>query len=434
MKQPKSLPVLINQKVSEKKPKFEDQGSFRERLEFLIKWKPNGVHGLELGHLQSNSEDLNSNTVPKPDLVRIKRECLTDLVNILDKPKKSIQRGLATFFRSAFGLYNVSNYNREWLVFGKRTDQELKKKKKPKKKTALKQKRKNSNNPKGGNLKNDNTKGANLNETFQQNEHENRNIYIGKNGNGNENRNGNENGNLKVKLKESLKVKLKKETKRNNKTNNKKKNTKIKMKISQNDQILEEKQNQNIFKKKINLIANNQTKKPAKENAIIKTAKTKPIIKIEKKRKEKNKLKKLKNNHNNKKKKKKKKKRRRKKKKRKRKRIKAKRFEHESVEQLKHKPEKKEQNENNNKTKKEDQSQNPYFNINKAGNEETISVFSQQNFNSNLNFDQQPNQEIGLQDFEDGFFLVRDPFVFVEDSQFFWLQSQFETDHFLEFL
>ncbi|KAJ3451939.1 hypothetical protein M0812_03698 [Anaeramoeba flamelloides] len=128
---------IISTKIEIKKgTHFRDAGSFRERLEFMIKWYPQGIHGLELEHLQSLSSQPNGTSLAKPSLVRIKRDCLNDLVKILDKPKKSLQRGLATFFRSAFGLYNVSNYNREWMVFGKKPKEETHKKKKIRKKTS----------------------------------------------------------------------------------------------------------------------------------------------------------------------------------------------------------------------------------------------------------------------------------------------------------
>ncbi|KAJ3430629.1 hypothetical protein M0812_23640 [Anaeramoeba flamelloides] len=129
-------PIISPKMEIKKDTPFRDAGSFRERLEFLIKWYPQDIHGLELKHLENLSSQPNESNLAKPSLVRIKRDCLNDLVKILEKPKKSLQRGLATFFRSSFGLYNVSNYNREWLVFGKKPKNETNKKKKIRKKTS----------------------------------------------------------------------------------------------------------------------------------------------------------------------------------------------------------------------------------------------------------------------------------------------------------
>ncbi|KAJ6249754.1 hypothetical protein M0813_16741 [Anaeramoeba flamelloides] len=241
MNQQQLLPSLTTQNFLDKKPTFNDQGSFRERLEFLIKWQPNGVHGLELEHLQSTPDDPGSNSVPKPVLVRIKRECLTDLVKILDKPKKSIQRGLATFFRSTFGLHNVSNYNREWLIFGTKTDQELKKKRKTqKKKTALKGAR---------NLANNKIK-SQLNEDNNQNENNknvkaigNRSKKIKESGKGSKNRSssgGGDSGSAR-----SINRKTKKKQ-----AQNKTKQEKVKSKSQKEDENFEQKQKPQLKIKK----------------------------------------------------------------------------------------------------------------------------------------------------------------------------------------
>ncbi|KAJ3426895.1 hypothetical protein M0812_26466 [Anaeramoeba flamelloides] len=102
--------------------------SFRKRLKLLLEVCPDGVDGLNTRHLEllKKGNDLKNELVSKikpPTLVKIKRDCIADLVNLIHRPKKSIQRGLATYFRVSFGLYNISNYSREWLVFGPKSEQ-----------------------------------------------------------------------------------------------------------------------------------------------------------------------------------------------------------------------------------------------------------------------------------------------------------------------
>ncbi|KAJ3424273.1 tpr domain protein in aerotolerance operon batb [Anaeramoeba flamelloides] len=102
--------------------------SFRKRLKLLLKVRPDGVEGLTTLHLEllKKGNNLKNELVSKikpPTQVKIKRDCIADLVNLIHRPKKSIQRGLATYFRVSFGLYNISNYSREWLVFGPKTEQ-----------------------------------------------------------------------------------------------------------------------------------------------------------------------------------------------------------------------------------------------------------------------------------------------------------------------
>ncbi|KAJ3425723.1 hypothetical protein M0812_28168 [Anaeramoeba flamelloides] len=464
MNQQQLLPTPMTKKFLDNKPKFNDQGSFRERLEFLIKWQPNGIHGLELEHLQSTPDDPNSASVPKPVLVRIKRECLTDLVKILDKPKKSIQRGLATFFRSTFGLHNVSNYNREWLIFGTRSDQEHKKKRKTKKKkTALKGKRNLQNNkiksqPNEGNTQNGNNK--NVNVDVDANANVNVNVI------GNKTKKKTVNRNVKRRKTGSNSDSgsrvgsISRKRHKNSQGKSKKKQEKAKNKIQTEDAILQEKQKPQIKKKKIKKKINLRTSKKIKTKLQIKK-KTDPKLKIEKKNKKISKIPKLEiikiPNYNL-----------QKQKIRKRKRLfsnvelsnnekpikkssqrksdnSKKRnilktrnqlqqgeSENENLNELLKQDEPKANNTNEESDKDQEQSPEHYLNIDTIQNDETISMFNQQDLNSNI--DEQANQESGLQEFVEGFFVVRDPFVFVEDSQFFWLQSQLETEQFLEFL
>ncbi|KAJ6236948.1 hypothetical protein M0813_27693 [Anaeramoeba flamelloides] len=480
MNQQQLLPTPMTKKFLDNKPKFNDQGSFRERLEFLIKWQPNGIHGLELEHLQSTPDDPNSASVPKPVLVRIKRECLTDLVKILDRPKKSIQRGLATFFRSTFGLHNVSNYNREWLIFGTRSDQELKKKRKTKKKkTALKGKRNLQNNkiksqPNEGNTQNGNNKNVDVDANVNVNVNVDVDANVNAIGNKTKKRTGNGNGKRRKTDNNSGSGSrvgsISRKRHKNSQGKSKKKQEKAKNKIQTEDAILQEKQKPQIKKKKIKKKINLRTSKKIKTKLQIKK-KTDPKLKIEKKNKKISKIPKKNErihkinkleiikipNYNL-----------QKQKIRKRKRLfsnvelsnnekpikkssqrksdnSKKRnilktrnqlqqgeSENENLNELLKQDEPKANNTNEESDKDQEQSPEHYLNIDTIQNDETISMFNQQDLNSNI--DEQANQESGLQEFVEGFFVVRDPFVFVEDSQFFWLQSQLETEQFLEFL
>ncbi|KAJ3447482.1 partitioning defective 3 related [Anaeramoeba flamelloides] len=138
---------LLSQDLPNIKKDFQGITSFRERLKKLQKFRPSSIIGL-------NSSNLNKGYLKNkckktlPTRIEIRRDCITDLVLLCSKPKKSIERGLATFFKKYYLLKNVSNYSREWLVFGsdnenrKKTDEKDKttKMSKQNSKTKLKQK------------------------------------------------------------------------------------------------------------------------------------------------------------------------------------------------------------------------------------------------------------------------------------------------------
>ncbi|KAJ6249524.1 hypothetical protein M0813_16945 [Anaeramoeba flamelloides] len=110
-------PELITKDITQAKNDFKGVTSFRKRLKMLHKWRPQGVIGLETSNLKKTFLKRTPKTaVLRP--IKIKRDCITDLVLLTNKPKKSIERGLATFFKKYFLLQNISNYSREWLIFG----------------------------------------------------------------------------------------------------------------------------------------------------------------------------------------------------------------------------------------------------------------------------------------------------------------------------
>ncbi|KAJ3451698.1 hypothetical protein M0812_03451 [Anaeramoeba flamelloides] len=108
---------LLTQDVDQAKIEFEGITSFRKRLKVLKKWRPKGVLGLDSACLKKSFlKRMSKNPLSEP--IKIKRDCILDLVMLTRKPKKSIERGLSTFFKKYYLLHNISNYSREWLVFG----------------------------------------------------------------------------------------------------------------------------------------------------------------------------------------------------------------------------------------------------------------------------------------------------------------------------
>ncbi|KAJ3449436.1 zinc finger-containing [Anaeramoeba flamelloides] len=99
---------------------FNGVTSFSERLIILQKLRPTSIVGLKPKYLEKRFLKKESkNKIKGP--IKIKRDCITDLVLLTKKPKKSIERGLATFFKKYFSFGNISHYSREWLVFGTNT-------------------------------------------------------------------------------------------------------------------------------------------------------------------------------------------------------------------------------------------------------------------------------------------------------------------------
>ncbi|KAJ6250378.1 phd zinc finger-containing protein-related [Anaeramoeba flamelloides] len=110
-------PELVTKDITQAKNDFKGVTSFRKRLKMLHKWRPQGVIGLQIHNLKKDFLKRTPKTaVLQP--IKIKRDCITDLVLLTNKPKKSIERGLATFFKKYYLLQNISNYSREWLIFG----------------------------------------------------------------------------------------------------------------------------------------------------------------------------------------------------------------------------------------------------------------------------------------------------------------------------
>ncbi|KAJ3444099.1 retinitis pigmentosa gtpase regulator a-related [Anaeramoeba flamelloides] len=110
-------PELISKDIEQAKNDFKGVTPFRKRLKMLHKWRPKGVIGLDISNLKKTFLKRTPKTaILQP--IKIKRDCINDLVLLTNKPKKSIERGLATFFKKYFLLHNISNYSREWLIFG----------------------------------------------------------------------------------------------------------------------------------------------------------------------------------------------------------------------------------------------------------------------------------------------------------------------------
>ncbi|KAJ3442975.1 hypothetical protein M0812_12728 [Anaeramoeba flamelloides] len=112
---------LVCQDLTTIQNDFQGVTSFSERLKKLQKWRPNCIKGLPPKYLRKEYvKDKHKALLPRK--VKIKRDCITDLVLLCSKGKKTIERGLATFFKKYYSLRNVSNYSREWLIFAQQKD------------------------------------------------------------------------------------------------------------------------------------------------------------------------------------------------------------------------------------------------------------------------------------------------------------------------
>ncbi|KAJ3439363.1 hypothetical protein M0812_15389 [Anaeramoeba flamelloides] len=98
------------------KDEFLGISSFLERIKKLKKFRPTFIEGISEGQL--SKDYIKSKKAHLADLtVKLKRDCITDLMILTGTQKKSLDRGLIKFFKNSYNLDNLSNYSRTWFIF-----------------------------------------------------------------------------------------------------------------------------------------------------------------------------------------------------------------------------------------------------------------------------------------------------------------------------
>ncbi|KAJ6240357.1 hypothetical protein M0813_24356 [Anaeramoeba flamelloides] len=93
--------------------------SYVDRFRYLKKIKPQYFVGLEQQHLDKGWLFEHKKTMIKdgPKQVKLMKSCITELALLTNKTKRTIERGINTFFKNNYHLTNCSFYSRDWLVY-----------------------------------------------------------------------------------------------------------------------------------------------------------------------------------------------------------------------------------------------------------------------------------------------------------------------------
>ncbi|KAJ6240788.1 major sperm protein [Anaeramoeba flamelloides] len=144
---------------SEKKiiTKFETERSMQARLILWLQLYPFSISGLKLENLINDQKKKfqgllepslkkkmnNLKNVPTPREIKIDRSILNKISEHTGVSRRSLERGISSFFARKFFLLNISPYSRKYLIFGRNSQTDPKKNKnKNKSKTNLKKKEK----------------------------------------------------------------------------------------------------------------------------------------------------------------------------------------------------------------------------------------------------------------------------------------------------
>ncbi|KAJ6234385.1 hypothetical protein M0813_29375 [Anaeramoeba flamelloides] len=120
----------MNNNFDKLKKEFGTKRSYRDRLEKLIQIRPDDFEGLFLYHLRKEfflNKTKNLKT-EYPKYIKIRRATVEDLAKFCDLSKKSIERGLTSFIKSAYNLVNSRDYSRDWMVFRPRSEVKIRSK------------------------------------------------------------------------------------------------------------------------------------------------------------------------------------------------------------------------------------------------------------------------------------------------------------------
>ncbi|KAJ3424743.1 hypothetical protein M0812_27167 [Anaeramoeba flamelloides] len=104
-------------KLSELKNVFSKCRGYRERLIKLLKLRSDEIEGLSREYLKQSFLDQADKT-QGPKTIRIKRSCLDFLSFLTDRKRKTLERGITSFFTRSYNLTNSRKYSRDWMVFG----------------------------------------------------------------------------------------------------------------------------------------------------------------------------------------------------------------------------------------------------------------------------------------------------------------------------
>ncbi|KAJ3430803.1 hypothetical protein M0812_02476 [Anaeramoeba flamelloides] len=99
------------------KNEFTKYRGYRERLIKLLKLRSDEIEGLSREYLKQSFLDQADKT-HGPKKIRIKRSCLDFLSFLTDRKRKTLERGITSFFTRSYNLTNSREYSRDWMVFG----------------------------------------------------------------------------------------------------------------------------------------------------------------------------------------------------------------------------------------------------------------------------------------------------------------------------
>ncbi|KAJ3431891.1 hypothetical protein M0812_20815 [Anaeramoeba flamelloides] len=99
------------------KKEFKKTRCYRKRLKKILKLRRNEIQGLNPKYLRESYINKLHKT-HGPTEIRIKRSCLDFLSKLTDRKRKTLERGITTFFTKNYNLTNTRNYSREWMFFG----------------------------------------------------------------------------------------------------------------------------------------------------------------------------------------------------------------------------------------------------------------------------------------------------------------------------
>ncbi|KAJ6243236.1 hypothetical protein M0813_22377 [Anaeramoeba flamelloides] len=106
-------------KLNKIKNEFQTLKSYNSRFQTLMNIQPESFSGLYAYQLEKEwiKGHRKLMSVYGPHKVKIKKDCLLDLSYLTNKSKRTIERGINTFFKKNFNLQNCSNYSRDWLTY-----------------------------------------------------------------------------------------------------------------------------------------------------------------------------------------------------------------------------------------------------------------------------------------------------------------------------
>ncbi|KAJ3425604.1 hypothetical protein M0812_28049 [Anaeramoeba flamelloides] len=126
------------------KKDFQSLKSYNSRFQTLLKLQPESFSGLYCYQLEKTwiKKHTKKMYLYGPHKVKIQKDCISDLSFLTCKTRRTIERGVNTFFKKNFNLQNCSYYSRDWLTFKLTNLKEIENLKKIKKKFKRKGKEK----------------------------------------------------------------------------------------------------------------------------------------------------------------------------------------------------------------------------------------------------------------------------------------------------